>query len=292
MNIKVNSFDDQIEVYIKNALTLSKSLKLQGISFTLLTNDKVHINKILNNINEFLVVEEITFSTVVPTGSRFYSAHFKLDVFKYFSTLESKEYVGICDLDMICINQLPQSLENCINDKIPCFYDITDQVINAYGANTIINDIELLTGVRSEGRWAGGELILGDSSFFKKLSNTIDDIYINYINNIKTLHHVGDEAFTSAALEILRKSGTYIADIGQLNIVGRHWNCYVEHDKRAFSYYSNCFLLHLPADKRFLADISSYNLNTSNDYLIQYNRYRNSLYKIIKIKILKILKNR
>ena len=58
-------------------------------------------------------------------------------MFKYFSTLESKEYVGICDLDMICINQLPQSLENCINDKIPCFYDITDQVINAYGANTI-----------------------------------------------------------------------------------------------------------------------------------------------------------
>src|SRR6476660_9840576 len=87
VNFRTADFSDQISTYLLSATTLSNSLRRRGISFTLLTNN---IDLITNNPSfseSSLVVREIPFTTSVPVGTRFYSAHFKLDVFRYFSTL-------------------------------------------------------------------------------------------------------------------------------------------------------------------------------------------------------------
>ena len=137
------------------------------------------------------------------------------------------------------------------------YYDISNQVIPAYGRDVILNDMETLLGERSEGRWAGGEFLLGPPGFFAELTGIIDDLYPRYVDNVRSLHHVGDEAFTSAALERMRKGGRYMTDAGTLGIIARYWNANVAHWQRPIEACRECFLLHLPADKKFIASLAS-----------------------------------
>lgn len=255
VNVKVLSFKDQLLVYIKNALALKNSLQARNIEFTLLTNSKVAIDEQIISLQATLDVVEIPFITDVPSGVRFFSAHFKVDAFRYLATL-SENYVGLCDLDMVCLNNIPLVLKNIIESSTPIFYDISDQVIPVFGHEVLVKDLSVLTGLKSEGRWAGGEMIAGPPNFFAELVKVINDIWPIYENNVHKLHHVGDEAVVSAALEIMRKNGHYISDAGSLGIVGRFWSGTVQHQQRPFSYFFNrCFILHLPSDKRFLSRI-------------------------------------
>ena len=50
MNVFVKDFEHQTEIYIKNAITLSRSLGKKGICFTLLTNEKEFIWTILRKL--------------------------------------------------------------------------------------------------------------------------------------------------------------------------------------------------------------------------------------------------
>lgn len=251
-NISAKSFRDKIATYVNCAITLSNSLQSKGCDFTLLTNNRKAIEEIVQTEGQALQVKEIPFTITVPQEIHFYSAHFKLDAFRYLSSL-GDSYVALCDLDIICINDLPHCFSNIIEQKIPMFYDISDQAIPVVGDKVIIRDLETVHGLASEGRWAGGEFISGTPEFFQALIQAIDSIYDNYINNIPNLNHVGDETATSAALEMLRKRGTYIADAGTLGIVGRFWRVETVHPQKSFDYFQRCFLLHLPSDKEFLA---------------------------------------
>jgi hypothetical protein len=273
MNVPVKDFRDQIAVYLNCALNLSNSLKSKGVPFTLLTNRKAFLDEIVSESGGTLCVIEIPFITEVPTTTRFYSAHFKLDAFRYLSTL-CDEYVGLCDLDMVCINDIPLCFSNTVQEKIPMWYDISEQVIPAYGHEVIIRDLEAIHGLVSEGRWAGGEFISGPPDFFRNLIQGIDTVYDNYINNISELHHVGDEALTSAALEMIRRKGTYVADAGTLGIVGRFWNTKVGHHQKPFEHFQRCFLVHLPTDKRFLSEMTSVEVMELTEFVNKYNAYR------------------
>ena len=88
------------KTHLNNALVLALSLKTQGIAFTLLTNKKSVIDKYLFDKRIELKVEQIPFSTSVPSGIKFYSAHFKFDVFRYFASLKI-DYIAFCDLDVV-----------------------------------------------------------------------------------------------------------------------------------------------------------------------------------------------
>lgn len=252
INLAVSEFNEQIVVYIKNAICLSNSLRKVGLTFTLLTNEKKYIDGYCSKHNYTLYVEEIEFNTKVPSGISFYSAHHKIDAYKYLSTL-SKDYVGLLDLDMICINKMPNAISNIIYRKLPMYYDISDQVIPAYKHDVIIKDLQSIHNEKSEGRWAGGEFLCGTPSFFKELTIEIEKLYTSYLNHYHNLHHVGDEAIVSAALELMRYNGTYISEVGSLGGVGRYWNANVLHKQKKIESYKDCFLLHLPADKQFLA---------------------------------------
>ncbi|HIF9190438.1 TPA: hypothetical protein ACX6PH_003445 [Photobacterium damselae] len=294
MNCKVKEFDEQILIYLNNAINLSKSLKSRGYNFTLLTNNSELLENIISHNNkEKIEIIEIDFISNIPKGISFYSAHYKLDAMRYISTLDDT-YCFFCDLDMVCINDLPESVINIIDANIPMYYDISDQVIPAYGEKTIIKDISKVNKLHSEGRWSGGEFLSGPPCFFKELCTKCDEIFTNYTNNIDRLHHVGDEAFVSSALEILRRNGIYISDAGTLNIIGRFWSTNVLHIQKNFSFYENHFLLHLPADKKFLSEYSDFDhKKNSNDFIFRYKKYLvkinviNNIKKIVKIFIRK-----
>ena len=283
MNVLVKSFEEQITIYLKNAISLSNSLKLNKINFILLTNEKELIEKIYPSTKENLNIENIPFKTKVPDGTRFYSAHYKLDAFKYLAS-QNHAYVGLLDLDMLCLKKIPISLENIIKNKTPLCYDITDQEFPAYGEKPVIDDLSRINRLVSEGRWCGGEFISGPPEFFSLLTKKIDEIYSNYIASLTVAHHIGDEAFTSAAIEIIRKEGIYIGDAGSLGIVGRYWNTKTLHPQKSFNYFKDSFLIHLPADKIFLskiADIPKEKFNIENIM----KSYRKKI-KLMKIKIL------
>ncbi|MDD5595813.1 MAG: hypothetical protein PHY94_06200 [Candidatus Omnitrophica bacterium] len=289
-NLSVKNSQEQIYIYVNNAINLSNSLQLQGIEFTLLTNIKSAVEKIVRLEGKTLQVIEIPFFTKVPHGIKFYSAYFKLDVFRYLASL-SDEYVGLCDLDMVCINGLPLCFANNIESRIPMFYDISDQVIPAHGHEVIIQDLESIHHLKSEGRWSGGEFISGTPDFFATLTAEIDKIYDNYLNVVKKIHFVGDEAITSSALEIIRKKGAYIADAGALGIVGRYYcNVHILHPQKPFKYFEKCFLLHLPVDKFFLVKMARKASFEPAAFKRQYWVYRNSPVIIFKNIVKEILR--
>lgn len=270
-NTSIRDFHQQVELFANDALAFAQSLRAKGIGFTLLTNDLETIRESLHDTGDPLMIREIEFTTDVPSGSLFFSSHFKYDAFRYLS--EQDSYGVLCDIDMVCVNAVPRSFTNNVNDGIPMFYDISDQVIPAYGEDVIIRDLECISGVRSEGRWSGGEFIAGPPEFFSSLVREIEVLFGRYVANIETLHHVGDEMTTSAALERMRKRGVYIADAGTLGIVGRFWNTDVLHPQKPLEYFAQCFLLHLPADKWFLARLAARDMGDWSGFMRQYSAH-------------------
>ena len=269
INVNVETFAQQRSLYTKNAINLSLSLQKSGIRFILLTNKKEELCDELKSLDcsNSLNVEYIDFKTKVLNGIKFYAAHFKFDVFSYLAALKNEQYVGLIDLDMIALGEMPECLKNIIQEKIPICYDISDQVIPAYGHNVIIRDMQKLSPNIFEGRWSGGEFIMGTPDFFASLDFEIRKTYERYIEVAEGLHHQGDEMLTSVALEKLRRNGKYIADAGTIGIVGRFWSMPTLHEQKSFRYFENCFLLHLPSDKKFLAELTPKQVLSRNIFL-------------------------
>ena len=118
--------------YVLNAALLNKSLSSQNIKFTLLTNDKALLIKSSQGFLDGVTIDEIEIKTTVPTGTKFYSAHFKVDAFRHIGNA-NVGYAVFCDLDVVCLKPLPLVFETLIAEKIPLIYDITDQIIPEFG---------------------------------------------------------------------------------------------------------------------------------------------------------------
>ncbi|MDY7022115.1 MAG: hypothetical protein SWJ54_12270 [Cyanobacteriota bacterium] len=272
VNLSVKSFKEQISTYLDMSSNLYRSLQTRGVDFTLITNRKDFVESMLSSAGSDMPVVEIDFSTKPPTGKQFFSAHFKLDVFRYLASL-NEQYVGLCDLDMICINDFPKCLKNMVESQIPMFYDISDQVMGRREA--IIRDLESIHHLKSEGRWAGGEFIAGPPEFFKNLAQETENLYDNYLSIIEEVNHVGDETVTSAALEVIRRKGIYICDAGTLGVVGRYWGgASSRFIQKPLRYFENCFLLHLPSSKAFLANLQIDGVFSSTEFKKKYRVYR------------------
>jgi hypothetical protein len=269
-------FEHQIETYIMNAVNLAHSLASKGIEFILLTNQPATIDCYLDRMSavDRLQVKQIDFATQVPTGTSFYSAHFKIDMFKYLGSLPADRYVGAIDLDTIAIGEISPCFQNSIRAKIPIVYEIADQVIPVFGRDRILQDLQKLLPSIREVRWSGGEFMTGTPDFFSSLAAEIDKIYDRYIRTIDSLHHQGDEMLTNAALAALRHQGQFqIADGGDLGIVGRFWSYPPKHPQPSFRNFEHLFLLHLPSDKQFLARLDPEDARCRDRFLDRYHRY-------------------
>ncbi|QYO67291.1 hypothetical protein [Leptolyngbya sp. 7M] len=281
MDIYAETYEQKRKFYLKSAVNLSRSLQKRGVSFTLVTNNRQEIEDDLDQLgySDFLKVECIDFQTTVPDGLFYYSTHFKLDVFHYFASLKNEQYVGLVDLDMIAVNDVPTCLRNLAQAGIPLCYDVSDQLIPAFGHDLILRDMQRLSPDICAGRWYGGELIFGPPSFFAALSDRAVPIYERYVQLVDELFHKGDEMITSVALEQLQRDGIYVADAGSLGIVGRFFSVpTVKHPQKSFKYFENCFLLHLPVDKDFLAKVEPEQAENRETFLKQYKSYLSTIW--------------
>lgn len=278
VNLSPKYQEEHFKILVLNAVNLAKSLKLQNLGFKLFTNNKEKVTTIASD--SILEVEEISFNIEIPKGIKFFSAHHKFDVFRHLSEQINGYYI-FCDIDMMCINALPGSLQYHVKHGIPLAYDITDQVIPAYGHERITGDIERLTGKPSEGRWYGGEFIGGTPAFFKTLYDEILTLLPGYFKQIDTFHHIGDEMIVTAALQNQKTRGFTISDAGVVGLVNRYWPIKVLHFQRNFSYNRHIFLLHLPADKVFLSKLATKNFTSSSEFLEAYEQFIHSwIYKL------------
>jgi len=284
-NSNANNFDSQIQLYLSCAKKLHFTLRQQNLDLIVLTNDKNYLQN-LNSDNYKIEIIEIAFTLKVPSGIKFYSAHFKLEVFQFLA-MQEHPYVALVDSDMLCVNPLPESLQNIIDLKIPMYYDITDQTAPAYGHHVIISDKERLINHKSVGLWAGGEFISGPPAFFHDLSEQVKNIQDQYFSSFNLFHHQGDEMITSIAIEELMITKKYtIFDGGALSIVDRFWSAHTLHIQKPLKAYFNHFLLHLPADKAFIANLRNDQLE-GKAFFKKYRRYLNK--KIFRKEISKAL---
>jgi len=182
--------------YINCCKVLHNSLKKIGFNLVILTNQPDVIIKQESGLN----IEHVNFKSNIPENIKFFSAHHKIEVFNYLS-LYGDEYSILLDSDVVCVNNIPENMEKIIQEKIPVYYDVTDQVYPAYGRIKVIEDKSLIMGKKSLGNWAGGELIGGSRVFFEAIYNNCMNYWDKYFNNINKLHHQGDEMLTSCAIE-------------------------------------------------------------------------------------------
>ena len=278
-------FEQQMSIFIRCCENLNKSLiYFTNIELIVLTNNKAYIE----NISKELNCLEIVFDLEVPKDIKFFAAHYKIDVFNFFANLSGQEYSILLDCDVLCVNKLPINLINCIKNNIPVYYDITEQVYPAYRRETIIGDKEVLMPNKlSIGLWAGGEFIGGDKSFFKLLYDEIGLIKEKYIDNYKSLHHQGDEALVSSAIEKIMQT-KQICNVGLFGGIGRYWSVQTLHVQNPWKSYVNNFLLHLPADKKFIATMNS----VDSQLIKRYENYlrRTAVLRFTKAIVKRILK--
>jgi hypothetical protein len=276
VNVKVKNFTEQISVYLSNASLLSKSLAHQGIKFTLLTNNADKLNHHALGVNQKLNIKEIKTETSIPSGTKFFSAHYKVEVFRYISKW-SGSYAIFCDLDVVCLRPLPSVFKNISKLGTPLIYDVTDQIIPVDGHDVMIQTFESINKIASEGRWLGGEFIAGTPQFFEILTNQIDEILPTYFSLIETKQiktQGNDEVYTTAAIERLNRTGNHISDAGQMNVIGRFWSSGTKHIQKPFTHFESMFLLHLPADKYFLKKMDSKTIEFNPDnFLKDYKKY-------------------
>jgi hypothetical protein len=269
-SVNLNS-NNHLKIYIDNMFFLSKTLfDASGSKLNVITNNIEKIREIGRDIDKYCDFLELDFDTKIPENAKFYSAHYKLDVLRYFSRLPTDNYIGLIDIDIVCMGKNFENLKTLFERKYNLVYDITEQRSSAYGILNLKKDLGLILGHESEGHWYGGEFIFGSPIFFKKLVVQIDKIYVNYVKNIESLSHHGDEVIVSAAIEMLKQQGISIKSVNNIGIIERYWSVYPKHKQEKLNFYLNNFFLHLPADKTFIADNISLNLP---DFINKYKKY-------------------
>lgn len=247
---KLRSGNERIKIFLRNAALLNKSLTEFGRlaePLVILTNNRSLIENLSEEIGYTdFSVREIPFTLDVPKGIDFYSAHFKIDAFHYFSTLDAGEYSILVDNDIVLLNGFPKELSHIVDARIPICYRL-----KGYNIDRIMGDARKILPSIPTVEWCGGEFIGGSSAFWEKLYTQCIDISASYFRNIDSgLFHVGDEMLTSLAVAKMTDEGYRILDAGNLNIITRYWGASesVPIDKIKSS------LVHLPADKVFIAN--------------------------------------
>lgn len=188
------------------------------------------------------------FALDVPRIS-FRAAHRKLELFRAFAEGGFGAWPALIDIDTLLLRPWP--IPPAPGELL--VYDISDDLAPD-GDPRFVADIAAVLGRPVENpRWWGGEFIAGDPPAFARLADAVDALWPSYLAVVDQLDHVGDEAVTSAALTLLREAGAPLRDIGGAG-VRRWWSARtIVRPRATLREASKAALLHLPADKPFLA---------------------------------------
>ncbi|MFM0021145.1 response regulator receiver protein [Paraburkholderia azotifigens] len=241
--------------YVEQAITLNRSMKAVGLPrLTVATNVADDVTRYLEKVDADArpyVLQLAPSKLTLPRNTRFYAAHFKLDMMEQLGAmLHEDELLMVLDTDMLALRTVNEELlQRCQSTGVGAF-DISDQEFSAYGDGRVIDDLETVAGARLQNpRWFGGEVLLASAGFVKELVPRAHACFERYRRAINELNHNGDEAFISAALNLLSDEGHQIIDLGANRVVGRHWSGNTHRDLR---WFKGCSLLHLPGCKRLL----------------------------------------
>lgn len=240
--------------YVDQAVTLNRSLLAAGLPrLTVATNLADSVNARLSRFDTGArpAVISLRSSLELPKETAFYGAHFKLDLLEQMApTLTETTLLMLLDADVIAQRALdPDLLHRCRAVGVGAF-DISDQEFLAYGAARVIADLEKVAdGTLNNPRWFGGECLLATKALIDQLVPVARACFTRYRDLIHEMHHQGDEAFISAALNILSDHGQPVIDVGAYRLVGRHWSGNTHRDLR---WFRHCTLLHLPDSKALL----------------------------------------
>jgi hypothetical protein len=251
-NLERSEISD-VDVYICCGLLLARSCRWYGVPYAILTNEPEFVNQRLQAIKGEVEVVACQLDRQVPKGIPFFSAHFKLDVLKEMGTGSLGDFVGLVDLDMVMLR--PFDLGPVTAGATSLYiYDLTLHQIAAYGEGALRQTLTTLGCSSTEApRWYGGEFIVGYAEGFRRLSEEIDALYDRYLASHEGLHHIGDEAVVTAALiNASAFRGLSLTNAAPA-AVSRWWSARTRSPQAPFSQINSASLLHLPADKVFLA---------------------------------------
>ncbi len=254
-NIKVYSDNDLHITLARNLNALSRSLDTCGYRLRVFTNDAHRVRSLTGSADGLLDVVELNSEFQPPEGIRFHSAHHKLQVIKEVAR-QSSILHAIVDLDMVALRPIPAPVIEMASSGAICVYDISTQIFGSVDAQRVLVDLQKLDERLVKSQWFGGEFILARGDKLDLLSQEFGHLWARYSLLWKQLHHQGDEAITSAALGLLQLRGENLVDLGYVRIVRRYWSIATDHTQEPLGDLGDLSMLHLPADKFFLANYS------------------------------------
>jgi len=255
-NVRMNGLGLQ-RLYVRQALSLARSLNDCGKTLRLFTNNRDKIEELVardtHSENIQLRITEIDFPKwSLPETASFFAAHHKLFVFSHLA--EDTHANCLIDVDVVMNRNnllLARLFDN--NPEIDGWvYDISDQVFPAYGTQTVQDDLRLLGVRHSFPRWYGGEFIMGGARLFAYLYEQCQCYMHPYLSLLPQLHHVGDECVVSAALNHNAQNLT-LADAGASGLVVRQWTGRTLHAGKPCRTLKDSLLWHLPDAKGALS---------------------------------------
>jgi hypothetical protein len=221
------------------------------MSFTLVTNRAASVGRVLaaHGLSDELALREQAFQLELPADLPFRSAHHKLELLGSFARGELGDLVALLDLDCVVLRRFAISADAAVTA-----YDISDQVLPAYGERRVAADLSRLLGRDcGQPRWFGGEFIAGTPAAFARLVGEIGALWPRYLDGLDRFHHIGDEMLLSAACLSLRERGGAVRDAGSDGVVARWWSGRTLAPLAPLSEAERRAVLHLPADKAYLA---------------------------------------
>ena len=266
------NFHDRINIFLSCAALLNKSLAYNHVGeLNILTNDSKFVSSSLANLGCSINVIELTFSLQVPRDINFYSAHYKIDVFKWLGNRPGDEVLFLLDNDMVCTGPMPQVLKNIMEaDYTVKKFPMLIYNMPRYFGDRMVTDKQKVDSSQIHGLWAGGEFIAGTATAFAELYKEVVNIQDGYWNNYHSLFHQGDEMLTSVALEnLFYRSSFPILDAHGLGLVKRFWSIL----NNSPYYKEHYWFAHFPYDKGMISSLNLATINSNDDFIRSYKSY-------------------
>lgn len=247
-----NRREDPLDVYLKCAINSGRSFVHFGNSYTLITNNFEAL-RIRAEVLELGMppLTQLEFSLEIPKGLTFASSHRRFEVYKAFGEGRFGPRPILADLDTELIRPLPPGLDE--PGAIHAL-DLTSVVFAKADRNTT-KVLASITGAEpSIAIWAGGELMAADAGQYSKIAHIINCYWERYLSLARQgATHLSDETLTSVAVSELASCGELVVDAGAEGAVARYWSARTDVPLPSFRCAARAALVHLPADKRFLA---------------------------------------
>jgi hypothetical protein len=262
VNVRYSSPENQFESLLGQAIQLHRTLqRFHGIGLRLVTNQAPRVAERLQSEPSANRpdLRECAFRDRGGPQAQFVESLHRLDVLHLLAEPPARSkspYRLLLDLDVSCRHAPSPALQRLCADGTPSLYEITDQVVPAWGIDAVANDMETVLGkgrlATHQIRWFGGEFIGGLPNFFGQLSNRIEQLWPRYREGCNSLLAQGDESLYSAAMADPPNFGQ-VADAGRLGIVSRHWTIRTKHAPAPLARVLQSDFLHLPSSKALLA---------------------------------------